>query len=148
MRIRTDVEANYKAVFFNGKTIRQKINLNLPILAPKSAEIEDVAINSQCFANCFIAGTKINTSSGYKDIKDITINDTVISFDTEKLLFEEQYVYQLFKNYYNGKLIKIELDNNNIIYCTPNHKFFTNCGWVEACNLTLDHELTSINNQL
>jgi hypothetical protein len=50
--IRIDKEANYKAVFFNGKTIRSRIDETKPILAPKYAEIEDVAINSKCFANC------------------------------------------------------------------------------------------------
>lgn len=52
MRIRTDIEANYKAVFNEGKTIRMRIDPSKPILAPKTAEIEDVAINSKCFANC------------------------------------------------------------------------------------------------
>jgi MoaA/NifB/PqqE/SkfB family radical SAM enzyme len=50
--VRIDTKANYKGVFFNGKTIRQRINPTLPILAPEFAEIEDVAINSKCFANC------------------------------------------------------------------------------------------------
>lgn len=147
MKIRVDHKANYRAMFFNGKTVRTRIDRFKPITTPTNPEIEDVAINSKCLAACFIAGTKINTSSGYKDIEDININDTVISFDTKKLVFEEQYVYHLFKNYYNGKLIKIELENNKIIYCTPNHKFFTNIGWVEAGCLTLEHELTDINNQ-
>ncbi len=50
--VRVDRDSNYKAVFFNGKTIRQRINPDKPILAPRFAEIEDVAINSKCFANC------------------------------------------------------------------------------------------------
>ena len=52
MRIRTDKSANYRAVFFNGKTIRQRINPSLSITVPQYAEIEDVAINDKCFANC------------------------------------------------------------------------------------------------
>lgn len=52
IQIRIDNDANYKSIFFNGKTIRQKINGNIPITSPKFAEIEDVAINSKCFANC------------------------------------------------------------------------------------------------
>jgi hypothetical protein len=50
--VRIDTKANYKGVFFNGKTIRQRLNPTLPISAPEFAEIEDVAINSKCFANC------------------------------------------------------------------------------------------------
>lgn len=52
MKIRTDISANYRAVFFNGKTIRQRIDNSKPITTPKFAEIEDVAINSKCLANC------------------------------------------------------------------------------------------------
>lgn len=52
MRIRKDTSANYKAFFFNGKTIRQKLDINLKFGVPKNPEIEDVAINSKCFANC------------------------------------------------------------------------------------------------
>ena len=52
IQIRIDNDANYKSIFFNGKTIRQKINGNIPITSPKFAEIDDVAINSKCFANC------------------------------------------------------------------------------------------------
>ena len=52
MLVRVDINANYKSVFFNGKTIRQKIDASLPIKSPRFAEIEDVAINSKCMANC------------------------------------------------------------------------------------------------
>lgn len=65
MRVRTDNNANYKSVFFNGKTVRQRINPLLPITAPKYAEIEDVAINSKCFANCsycYTSATKNGTN--------------------------------------------------------------------------------------
>lgn len=52
MRVRIDKNANYRAVFFNGKTIRLRLDRDRPITAPSSAEIEDIAINSKCFANC------------------------------------------------------------------------------------------------
>lgn len=52
MKIRIDINANYKAIFFNGKTIRQRIDNSKPILTPQFAEIEDVAINDKCFAAC------------------------------------------------------------------------------------------------
>lgn len=52
MKIRHYPESNYRALFFNGKTIRQKLDDAMPFLAIPHPEIEDVAINSQCFANC------------------------------------------------------------------------------------------------
>lgn len=52
MKIREDKEANYKAIFFNGKTIRMRIDQTKPITRPKYPEIEDVAINDKCLAAC------------------------------------------------------------------------------------------------
>lgn len=64
VKIRKDIGANYKAVFFDGKTIRLRIDNNKPITTPKHAEIEDVAINSKCFANCSYCYTSA-TKLGY-----------------------------------------------------------------------------------
>lgn len=52
MKTRIDINANYKANFFNGKTIRRRIDPLKTIGVPQHAEIEDIAINSKCFANC------------------------------------------------------------------------------------------------
>jgi MoaA/NifB/PqqE/SkfB family radical SAM enzyme len=52
MRIRIDRDANYRAIFNEGKTLRLRIDPTKPIGTPKTAEIEDVAINNKCFANC------------------------------------------------------------------------------------------------
>lgn len=69
MRIRIDQSANYKAVFFNGKTIRQRIDPSKPITAPTYAEIEDVAINSKCFANCSYCYTNaLKTGTNFDNI--------------------------------------------------------------------------------
>jgi hypothetical protein len=69
MRIRTDVDANYRSIFFDGKTIRQKINSSLPALPPKFAEIEDVAINSKCFGNCpYCYTSALHTGSNFDNI--------------------------------------------------------------------------------
>jgi hypothetical protein len=52
IKIRQDKSANYKSIFFDGKTIRMRLDNTKPILTPTNPEIEDVAINSKCFANC------------------------------------------------------------------------------------------------
>jgi len=52
MKIRIDKEANYRGVFFNGKTVRQRIDPSKSIGTPRLPEIEDVAINNKCLANC------------------------------------------------------------------------------------------------
>ena len=49
---RKDINANYKALFFNGKTLRFKLDPNKEFNTPKTPELEDVAINTKCLANC------------------------------------------------------------------------------------------------
>lgn len=64
IRVRQDESANYKAVFFNGKTIRQRIDVTKPITEPEYPELLDIAINNLCKANCpycYVSATK----SGY-----------------------------------------------------------------------------------
>lgn len=69
MRIRTDIDANYRAIFFEGKTIRQRITSSLPISAPKFAEIEDVAINSKCLGNCpYCYTSALSTGENFNNI--------------------------------------------------------------------------------
>lgn len=52
MRVRVDAKKNYKAVFNrDGFTIRQKIDPFKPF-GTVSPEVEDVAINNKCLANC------------------------------------------------------------------------------------------------
>jgi len=65
IKIRQDKSANYKAVFFNGKTIRMRLDNTKPILTPTNPEIEDVSINSKCFANCrycYTSATKFGSN--------------------------------------------------------------------------------------
>lgn len=142
IRIRSYPEANYKAIFFNGKTIRQKHDTNKPFLIPPTTEIEDVAINSKCYANCFIGSTKVLTINGYKEIQYINTDDIVLSYNIDIDKFENKKVYNLFKNEYKGDIIEIILDNNKIIQCTPNHKFLTiNRGYVMASELTEEDDI-------
>ena len=141
MKIRTDTNANYRGIFFNGKTVRQKLNHSLPITAPRYAEIEDVAINSKCLAICFVAGSPVRTNNGLKHIEQIQVNDIVTSFNENTRVFEDKKVYELFKNEYKGIIVKIEVENNIYILCTPNHKFFTDKGWLSADALTAQMDL-------
>ncbi len=65
MKIRNYPNSNYRAIFFKGKTIRQKHDTNLPFIVTPTPEIEDVAINSKCFANCsycYTSATKLGTN--------------------------------------------------------------------------------------
>lgn len=69
MKIRVDHKANYRAMFFNGKTVRTRIDRFKPITAPTNPEIEDVAINSKCLAACSYCYTSaLKTGSNFENI--------------------------------------------------------------------------------
>lgn len=52
VKIRLFPESNYKAVFFNGKTIRMVIDSSKPITELKYPEFYDVKITGKCHGNC------------------------------------------------------------------------------------------------
>lgn len=78
---------------------------------------------------CFAGNTLVKTPKGNKPIKDICIGDTVNHMTGQGKV----------TNVFNSSVLTNHLClvklNNNKIYTTKNHLFFTNNGWVEACNL-------------
>lgn len=71
MRIRQYTESNYKSIFFNGKTVRMRLDNSSPILPIPTPEIEDVAINSKCLAGCSYCYTSaLRTGSNFDNIVD------------------------------------------------------------------------------
>lgn len=69
MKIREYKDCNYKAVFFKGKTVRMKLDETKPFLITPTPEIEDVAINNKCLANCSYCYTSaLKTGSNFDDI--------------------------------------------------------------------------------
>ena len=79
-------------------------------------------------SNCFIPGSKVLTSEGFKNIEDVKVGDMVLSDDGE---FHN--VNAVMQRDYEGDLY--EIDSPNLISpirCTPNHKFLTNHGWKRA----------------
>ena len=97
---------------------------------------------------CLPGETKIQTINGLKEIKDIKINDLVLSFNEKENIYEYKPVEKIHKNLYTSQsyneFIEITLENNNKLKLTPNHKVFTkNRGYIRADQLTFDDELIS-----
>jgi hypothetical protein len=132
-------EHNYKGIHINGKTIRIALDPKKPIDELRYPEFYDVKVTSFCKGNCpycFVEGSEIKTLDGVKNIEEISINDSIINFDEKTSNITSGKVEQLHKRQYEGELIAIELENGEIIKCTPNHKFYVNGLWVEAKDLT------------
>ena len=66
-------------------------------------------------------------------------------YNEEEKIFEAQEVTNFWSRGIKPTLT-IELEDGNVITCTPDHKFLThNRGWVEAQHLTPDDNIVEIN---
>ena len=91
---------------------------------------------------CFPAGTNIETEHGPLPIEYIVetrIDTRVMSFDVNNSQCRLMPITNWFRNK-PDTLIKIYHEFGDII-CTPNHKLWTETGWIEAKNLTTNHFL-------
>lgn len=92
---------------------------------------------------CFVAGTQILTSNGYKNIEDITTNDYVY---THKRRYKKVLETITSYNGANNKLIEFSGDNIfKPIVTTENHPFLVkrdnSIEWIEAENIKEDDEI-------
>ncbi len=98
---------------------------------------------------CFVEDTNIITKNGIKKIKDVKLNDEIL---THKGVYCKTNL--IFQRPYSGDLIIIKI-NNKEIKCTPNHKFFVlkksenKPRFVKAKNLEINDTLLTpkFNNQ-
>lgn len=89
--------------------------------------------------NCFKAGTKVITSEGLKNIEDVKIGDMVLSADDKYHRVNNTMVRD-----YNGDIYHIKSKSlYDDIYCTPNHRFLTQNGWVRADRLMIGPRVNS-----
>ena len=71
---------------------------------------------------CFVAGTKIHTDKGLKEIDKIIVGDLVASYDFETKKIEYTPVVSLFSIIRFG-IVEINV-NGEKIKCSSNHKFW------------------------
>lgn len=86
---------------------------------------------------CFNKNSMVKTEFGYKKIKDVSINDKVLSLNNLTQEYEYKRVLSVFNNGKCEKLLKI-VTSTGVIECTLSHKILTeNRGWVAAGKLLL-----------
>lgn len=141
VKFRKFPEYNYSVVWNNLTTIRFDLG-DVIELPPEYSEFYDLAITTRCNAGCNFCLTDemfVNTTEGNKKINEIKTGDTVFSLKHKTNDLEIDIVDQIFQRKYEGDLIEIEMENGNVIKCTPNHRIFTlNRGYVEASQLQLN----------
>ena len=86
-------------------------------------------------ADCFPKGTNISTLSGYRDISEIQPGDEVWAYNHENNRRELRRVEAVRSKRVPG-LVQIETTQGRSVFCTPEHRFFTNeFGYRKAIDL-------------
>lgn len=148
LKIVKSEDYNYIFDKTNGVFVRWgKTKEDDPVMAP-SPEILDCEITTICGMGCpycFPPGTEIETDKGKKNIETLKIGDKVKSFDEETKKTIDNEIKEVYITPYSGTLIIIELENGEIIKCTPEHPIFIEgIGFIEAQNLTENMEVKTI----
>lgn len=80
----------------------------------------------------FIGSTQIFTKEGIKEIKDLNVDDYVLSFNEKT----KRCSYQKIKAV-SDRLVNKTIKINNEVVCTIEHPFLTETGYVEAKDLNI-----------
>jgi hypothetical protein len=105
------------------------------------------AANTVAAMKCEIRGTKVLKSDGsWAEVQDLTDWTRVKTLDTNTW----QVIDVTARSAFNGHVscYKIELDNGHIMYVTPNHPLFVDCGehfsWRQAQDLSVGRKVMCI----
>ena len=74
---------------------------------------------------CIVGDTKIKTINGNKNISELSIHDTILSYD----IINNKIVHiksPIVTNNGYSKIMTIKTEHGNVIKCTPDHKLFIN----------------------
>ena len=72
---------------------------------------------------CFTKDTVVSCYNGNKTIDEIKVGDLVYSFNEEKRKLELKPVTFSGMTKRNAELVKVTMDNGQVVKCTPNHPF-------------------------
>lgn len=93
--------------------------------ASERSNIEGESFNFIICEECFVKGTPVLTSTGYKPIEEIKIGEYVYSYNHGKHKIELKKVLRSFSQpLYNRKVVTITTESGKTIVCTDNHKIF------------------------
>lgn len=81
--------------------------------------VTNALLATQAFQECYVEGTEILTKQGWKDFRDLTMEDYVAAYqDDESVLFE--HPYQIINQPYQGPTYVLA-SNNYYQHVTPGH---------------------------
>jgi hypothetical protein len=105
---------------------------------------------------CFTGDTKVSLLDGrelemVEIVKELKSGHTLwaYSYDIEKQLIVPGKILDAFKSGVNAELLKITLDNGEVVRCTKNHLFLMRTGeYKKACEIKKDDSLMPLYRQL
>ena len=94
---------------------------------------------------CFVAGTKVLTQDGYKNIEDIKVEEYIYAMNLDTNKYELKKVLQKF-NSLTSEIYKIHVADH-IIETTSRHEFYIiDKGWIRAAEIKVGDKLSSKEN--
>ncbi len=93
---------------------------------------------------CFSGDTPILTPDGWRNIEDIKPGDSVISYSDDGLFVDDEVVKVHENLPITDNFYELEFEDGTIINVTGNHRFMTTEGYVTAAELTNNHDVISI----
>lgn len=129
-------------IYDDGTKIRKFNKDSHIVLHPESI---DCKITNWCDAGCQYClhpDSEVQTINGKVKISNLKEKDLIYTVNEDTNDIEVNFVEIVHNTPYEGNLIKITLESGECLKLTPNHKVFTQQGWVLAENLTLDHIIT------
>jgi len=131
-----------------------KIKLNRNVTSMLNEEIDlyyrqkrNIRYTIKGETRCHSKGTKILMGDySLKNIEDIKIGESIISYNNYLKKYENKKVKKLFRNGVS-KTLKLKLRGNKIINSTDSHKFYVlNKGWTELKNIKKSDYVATLDN--
>ena len=102
-------------------------------------------------SGCFAPNTEVLMADlSVKLIKDIQVNDIVMSYDECTGNFIEKKVLKSYVHHHTPAMVKIKLENNHSIELTPGHPIYSTNGWksLDIYNSLYEHHTIASELQL
>lgn len=117
----------------------------IPILQKdeKMVEVYEQTNDDHAGDCCFAGDTLVQTDKGLIRIDKMPRQGFVLAGDG---IFREYHSCRIIDK--NTKVIKLKFNDGSEVICTPDHKFLTETGWVEARLLTDATKLKAINSSI
>ena len=106
----------------------------------------DQTLYAHWTSQCFVAGTKVKTINGFKNIEDIKVGDYVYAIDFDNNIYEYRKVTNTITSQ-TDELYNITI-NGEVVSASPRHQFYVvDKGWIRAYDLVTGDRLITSNKE-